>query len=70
MYFRTIKDNKLIIAEEIYQSFKDITNFIINLQKIVNCYLKLLRESLNITEKEFKELEQLELLSGELKQWI
>ncbi len=68
--YGTIKDDKLIFAEEIYQSFKDITNFIINLQKIVNCYLKLLRESLNITENEFKDFKQLELLSGELKQWI
>ncbi len=68
--YGTIKDDILIIAEEIYQSFEDIKIFLINLQKIVNCYLKLLKENLNITENEFKEFKQLELLSGELKQWI
>ena len=64
-----IKNNKLIIAEEIYQSFEDIKNFLINLQNIVNCYLKLIKESLNITEKDFEDLKQLESLLGELKQW-
>lgn len=68
--YGTIKNNKLIIAEEIYQSFEDIKNFLINLQNIVNCYLKLVKESLNITEKDFEDLKQLESLLGELKQWI
>lgn len=68
--YGTIKNNKLVIAEEIYQSFEDIKSFLINLQKIVICFLKLVKESLNITEKEFENLIQLESLSGELKQWI
>jgi len=68
--YGTIKNNKLVIAEEIYQSFEDIKDFLINLQNIVNCFLKLVKESLNITEKEFENLLQLESLSGELKQWI
>jgi HEPN domain-containing protein len=68
--YGTIKNNKLVIAEEIYQSFEDIKSFLINLQNIVNCFLKLVKESLNITEKEFENLLQLESLLGELKQWI
>ena len=68
--YGTIKNNKLIIAEEIYQSFEDIKNFLINLQNIVNCFLKLVKESLNIKEKDFENLKQLESLLGELKQWI
>ena len=68
--YGTIKNNKLVIAEEIYQSFEDIKIFLINLQNIVNCFLKLVKESLNITEKEFENLLKLESLSGELKQWI
>ena len=68
--YGTIKNNKLVIAEEIYQSFEDIKSFLTNLQNIVNCFLKLVKESLNITEKEFENLLQLESLSGELKQWI
>jgi len=68
--YGTIKNNKLVIAEEIYQSFEDIKSFLINLQNIVNYFLKLVKESLNITEKEFENLMQLESLSGELKQWI
>ncbi|KKM21722.1 hypothetical protein LCGC14_1632580 [marine sediment metagenome] len=68
--YGTIKNNKLVIAEEIYQSFEDIKIFLINLQNIVNYFLKLVKESLNITEKEFENLLKLESLSGELKQWI
>ena len=68
--YGTIKNNKLVIAEEIYQSFEDIKNFLINLQNIVNCYLKLVKESLNITAKDFEGLKHLESLLGELKQWI
>lgn len=33
-------------------------------------YLKLLKETLNMTEKEFEDLKQLESLLGDLKQWI
>ena len=32
-------------------------------------YLKLLKKSLNMTKEEFKDLDQLELLLGELKKW-
>lgn len=68
--YGVIKKNKLVIAEEIYQSFEDVRLFLVNLQKVVNHYLILLKESLNITEKEFESLKQLESLYGELKQWI
>ena len=67
--YGTIKNNKLIIAEEIYHSFEDIKDFLINLEKIVIFYLKLLKESLNMTNEEFKDLDRLESLLGELKQW-
>jgi HEPN domain-containing protein len=68
--YGTIKNNKLIIAEEIYHSFEDIKDFLIYLEKIVKLYLKLLKKSLNMTKEEFKDLDQLELLLGELKKWI
>lgn len=64
-----VRNNKLIIAEEIYHSFENIKYFLINLEKIVNLYLKLLKKSLNMTKEEFKDLDQLELLLGELKKW-
>jgi len=67
--YGTIKNSKLIIAEEIYQSFEDIKDFLINLEKIVILNLKLLKKSLNITKEEFKDLDRLESLLGELKQW-
>ncbi len=67
--YGTIKNNKLIIAEEIYQSFEDIKDFLINLEKIVILNLKLLKKSLNMTKEEFKDLDRLESLLGELKQW-
>jgi len=68
--YGTIKDNKLVTAEEIYKSFEDIKSFIKNLQDIVVCYLKLLKETLNITEKEFEDLKVFESLLGDLKKWI
>ena len=68
--YGTIKNNRLIIAEEIYQSFSDIRDFLINLHKIVNSYLELLKESLNMTKNGYKDLEQLESLLRELKPWI
>ncbi|KKN31903.1 hypothetical protein LCGC14_0819270 [marine sediment metagenome] len=52
--YGTIKNNRLIIAEEIYQSYSDIRDFLINLQKIVNSYLQLLKESLNMTKNGYK----------------
>ncbi|MHA1194351.1 MAG: hypothetical protein ACTSP9_19050, partial [Promethearchaeota archaeon] len=67
--YGTIQNNKLIIAEEIYHSFEDIKDFLINLEKILKLYLKLLKKSLNMTKEEFKDLDQLELLLGELKKW-
>ena len=68
--YGTIKDNELITAEEIYNSFEDIKKFIINLQNIIIYCLKLLKENSNIKEKEFENLKQFESLLEELKQWI
>lgn len=67
--YGAIKDNKLIIAEEIYQSFEDIEPFLVNLQNILINYLDLLTKSLNMTKEKHKDLEQLELILGELKGW-
>lgn len=67
--YGTIKDNKLITAEEIYQSFEDIEPFLVNLQNILVNYLDLLMKSLNMTKEKYKDLEQLELVLGELKEW-
>ena len=68
--YGTFRDNRLITAEEIYQSFDDIKVFLLNLERILNLYLELLKKSLNMTKEEFKELDQLEFLLGELKKWI
>jgi HEPN domain-containing protein len=68
--YGTIKDKKLITAEEIYKSFEDVKDFIKNLQNIVIYYLKFLKETLNITNKEFEDLEQFESLLGDFNKWI
>jgi HEPN domain-containing protein len=67
--YGTFKNDKLITAEEIYKSFEDVKDFLINLERILNLYLELLKKSLNLTTEGFKDLGQLELLLGELKKW-
>lgn len=64
------KDETLMIPERIYSSFKDIKQFILNLQKIVDLYLILWNETFNINEIELKELKELKKLNKKLKKWI
>ncbi len=63
------KEEMLMIPEQIYTSFEDIKQFILNLQKIVDLYLKFWNETFNINEIEFKELKILKKLNKKLKKW-
>jgi len=40
------------------------------LKNVINCCLILLKDSFNINKDEFEGLKELELLLGELKQWV
>ena len=64
-----LENNRLITAEEIYQTFEDIKDFLKNLQNILANYLELLVKSLSMTKEKYKDLEQLESILGELKEW-
>ena len=64
------KEDMLMIPEQIYSSFEDIKEFILNLQKIVDLYLILWNKPFNINEIEFKELKELKKLNKKLKKWI
>ncbi len=68
--YGTLKDGKLTLAEEIYNSFEKIKDFIINLEKLGKHYLILFKETFKITEVEFEDLKQLKEFEGELKKWI
>ena len=64
------KEEVLMIPEQIYTSFENIRQFILNLQKIVDLYLILWNETFNINEIEFKELKELKKLNKKLRKWI
>ncbi|MHA1659873.1 MAG: HEPN domain-containing protein [Promethearchaeota archaeon] len=60
------KNAQLTFPEDIYSSFDDIKEFIINLNNIIHNHVILLKETFNITENEFEDLKQLKKLGGEL----
>ncbi len=64
------KNAQLTFPEDIYSSFEDIKEFIINLKNIIHNHVILLKETFNITEKEFEDLKQLKKFGGELNKWI
>ncbi len=68
--YGVIKEEKLIPAEEIYESFENIKKFIIILKNYINCYITLLKESFNLSKKKLEDLKQLQVLIGDLDQWI
>ncbi len=65
-----IEDNKMRFPEEIYSSFEDIKNFLVNLRNIINAYTTLMEDSFNLSEKEFEIFKILDELKGELNKWI
>ncbi len=64
------KEEMLMIPEMIYESFEDIKQFILNLQKIVDLYLIFWNETFNINDIEFRELKGLKKFNKKLKKWI
>ena len=65
-----IEDDKMKFPEEIYSSFEDIKNFLVNLGNIINVYTTLMEGTFNLPEKEFEILKMLNELMGELNKWI
>lgn len=65
-----IEGDKIRFPEEIYSSFEDIHNFLENLKTIINMYIKLMKETFRLSEKEFESIEVLKELEGEISKWI
>lgn len=68
--YGSIDNNKLTIAEDIYDNFNKIKDFIINLKNSIDYDLLFLKEILMINEKEFEGLQELKSLLRKLNKWI
>jgi HEPN domain-containing protein len=64
------KEDEFLIAEDIYNTLDSIKYFIINLEKVISIYIKLIEESFQITKNELIDLETLKEIKGEIIKWI
>ena len=65
-----IEGDKIKFPEEIYSSFEDIKNFLVNLGNTIDIFTTLMVNTFNLSDKKFESLKALEQLKGELNKWI
>lgn len=64
------KEDEFLIAEDIYISLDNIKEFIIDLEKVISIYIKIIEEIFQIPKKELKDLKILKEIKGEITKWI